>query len=227
MLARKYLFPRVIEMNYQAGRRLGVNVYLLDGGSEFLLIDIGYLDTVDGDHRADPAHGLQPVHLQDDHRHARRRRPHPGPGPRQGAAQDQGGRPSAQRRAAGVRRRDHDLRLHQGPGHRDPHAALQDRHAAQRRRHHRRRRSASEGLAHARPHGRPSQLQDGQPAFQRRQHLQGQLRRRHRRPSRLEPAATSSSRSSASTATTPSFCCPATDPSSAAIRASSRRPSTA
>jgi glyoxylase-like metal-dependent hydrolase (beta-lactamase superfamily II) len=47
MLARKYLFPHVIEMNYQAGRRLGVNVYLIDGGSEFLLIDIGFLDTVD------------------------------------------------------------------------------------------------------------------------------------------------------------------------------------
>ena len=47
MLARKYLFPHVIEMNYQAGRRLGVNVYLIDGGSEFALIDIGYLDTVD------------------------------------------------------------------------------------------------------------------------------------------------------------------------------------
>jgi glyoxylase-like metal-dependent hydrolase (beta-lactamase superfamily II) len=47
MLARKYLFPHVIEMNYQAGRRLGVNVYLIDGGSEFLLIDIGYLETAD------------------------------------------------------------------------------------------------------------------------------------------------------------------------------------
>src|SRR4051812_43107129 len=47
MLPRKYLFPGVIEMNYQAGRRLGVNVYLIDGGSEFLLIDVGYLDTVD------------------------------------------------------------------------------------------------------------------------------------------------------------------------------------
>jgi glyoxylase-like metal-dependent hydrolase (beta-lactamase superfamily II) len=46
MRARKYLFPRVIEMNYQAGRRLGVNVYLLDGGSEFLLIDIGFADAV-------------------------------------------------------------------------------------------------------------------------------------------------------------------------------------
>ncbi|MCS7045671.1 MAG: MBL fold metallo-hydrolase [Gemmataceae bacterium] len=47
MLARKYLFPHVIELNYQAGRRLGVNVYLIDGGNEFLLIDIGYLETVD------------------------------------------------------------------------------------------------------------------------------------------------------------------------------------
>src|SRR5712691_5310739 len=46
MLPRKYLFPHVIEMNYQAGHRLGVNVYLLDGGSEFLLIDIVFLDTV-------------------------------------------------------------------------------------------------------------------------------------------------------------------------------------
>jgi hydroxyacylglutathione hydrolase len=47
MLARKYLFPHVIEMNYQAGRRLGVNVYLIDGGSEFLLIDVGYRETVE------------------------------------------------------------------------------------------------------------------------------------------------------------------------------------
>src|SRR5215813_4361770 len=47
MLRRKYLFPHVIEMNYQSGRRLGVNVYLIDGGREFALIDIGYLDTVE------------------------------------------------------------------------------------------------------------------------------------------------------------------------------------
>src|SRR5207237_1666241 len=46
-LARRYPFPNVIEMNYQTGRRLGVNVYLIDGGSDFLLIDIGYLDTVE------------------------------------------------------------------------------------------------------------------------------------------------------------------------------------
>ena len=47
MLRRKYLFPNVIEMNYQAGRRLGVNVYLIDGGSEWVLIDIGFEDAVD------------------------------------------------------------------------------------------------------------------------------------------------------------------------------------
>src|SRR5881628_1579805 len=49
MLKRKYLLhdPDVIELNYQAGRKLGVNVYLIDGGSEFALIDIGYLETVD------------------------------------------------------------------------------------------------------------------------------------------------------------------------------------
>ncbi len=47
MLARKYLFPHVIEMNFQAGHRLGVNVYLIDGGSEWILIDIGWLDTLE------------------------------------------------------------------------------------------------------------------------------------------------------------------------------------
>jgi glyoxylase-like metal-dependent hydrolase (beta-lactamase superfamily II) len=47
MLKRKYLFPQVIELNYQAGRRLGVNVYLIDGGSEWLLIDVGFEDTVE------------------------------------------------------------------------------------------------------------------------------------------------------------------------------------
>ena len=43
MLRRKYLFPNVIELNYQAGRRLGVNVYLIDGGNgDYVLIDIGF-----------------------------------------------------------------------------------------------------------------------------------------------------------------------------------------
>lgn len=46
MLKRKYLFPHVIELNYQAGRKLGVNVYLIDGGEEFAILDIGYEDAV-------------------------------------------------------------------------------------------------------------------------------------------------------------------------------------
>jgi hydroxyacylglutathione hydrolase len=47
MQRRKHLFPHVIEMNYQAGRRLGVNVYLIEDGDEFVLVDIGFEDTVD------------------------------------------------------------------------------------------------------------------------------------------------------------------------------------
>ena len=35
MLPRKYLFPGVIELNLQAGRPLGVNIYLIDGGTEW------------------------------------------------------------------------------------------------------------------------------------------------------------------------------------------------
>ncbi len=47
MLKRRYLFPNVIEMNYQAGKRFGVNVYLVEDAGEFVLIDIGYDDTVE------------------------------------------------------------------------------------------------------------------------------------------------------------------------------------
>ncbi len=43
-MERIYIFPGVIEMNVQARRRLGVNIYLIDGGSEFALIDVGFLD---------------------------------------------------------------------------------------------------------------------------------------------------------------------------------------
>lgn len=44
MIERRYIFPGVIEMNVQARRRLGVNIYLIDGGSEFAIIDVGFLD---------------------------------------------------------------------------------------------------------------------------------------------------------------------------------------
>ena len=47
MVPRKYLFPNVIELNLQAGRSFGVNLYLIDGGTEWVLIDIGEEDTLD------------------------------------------------------------------------------------------------------------------------------------------------------------------------------------
>jgi glyoxylase-like metal-dependent hydrolase (beta-lactamase superfamily II) len=47
MLPRKYIFPNVIELNLQAGRSLGVNIYLIDGGSEYVLLDIGQEDVLD------------------------------------------------------------------------------------------------------------------------------------------------------------------------------------
>jgi glyoxylase-like metal-dependent hydrolase (beta-lactamase superfamily II) len=47
MTERKYLFPGVIELNLQAGRSFGVNLYLIDGGSEWVLIDVGEEDQLD------------------------------------------------------------------------------------------------------------------------------------------------------------------------------------
>src|SRR5437762_2475395 len=47
MLQRKPVFPNVIEMNHQAGQRLGCNVYLVFDGPEWILIDVGYDETVD------------------------------------------------------------------------------------------------------------------------------------------------------------------------------------
>src|SRR3954470_16763500 len=44
MVTRRYIFPGVIELNVQARRRLGVNIYLIDGGNEYALIDVGFLD---------------------------------------------------------------------------------------------------------------------------------------------------------------------------------------
>jgi hydroxyacylglutathione hydrolase len=44
MIQRRYVFPGVLEMNYQSQRRMGINIYLIDGGTEFALIDVGFLD---------------------------------------------------------------------------------------------------------------------------------------------------------------------------------------
>ncbi|MEK6237301.1 MAG: MBL fold metallo-hydrolase, partial [Planctomycetales bacterium] len=47
MLERRPVFPHVIEINHQARARIGCNVYLVYDGDEWLMIDIGYEDTVD------------------------------------------------------------------------------------------------------------------------------------------------------------------------------------
>ncbi|RIK81061.1 MAG: MBL fold metallo-hydrolase [Planctomycetota bacterium] len=47
MLERRPLFPNVIELNHQAGHRIGCCVYLIYDGPQWLLVDIGYEDTVD------------------------------------------------------------------------------------------------------------------------------------------------------------------------------------
>ena len=47
IIERKPIFPGVIEMNYQAGQRIGCNVYLVYDGPQWVLIDVGFEETVD------------------------------------------------------------------------------------------------------------------------------------------------------------------------------------
>lgn len=47
MIERKPVFPHVIELNVQAGHIMGCNVYLIYDQNEWMLIDIGYEDSVD------------------------------------------------------------------------------------------------------------------------------------------------------------------------------------
>ena len=47
MLERKTLFPNVIELNFQAGHVIGCNVYLVFDQDEWILIDIGYEESVE------------------------------------------------------------------------------------------------------------------------------------------------------------------------------------
>ena len=47
MLDRRPVFPGVIEMNHQAGWRIGCNVYLVYDDRDWVLIDIGYEESVD------------------------------------------------------------------------------------------------------------------------------------------------------------------------------------
>jgi hydroxyacylglutathione hydrolase len=47
MLQRRPVFPGVIEMNHQAGWRIGCNVYLVYDDADWVLVDIGYDENVD------------------------------------------------------------------------------------------------------------------------------------------------------------------------------------
>lgn len=47
MLERKPVFPNVIELNHQSGEVIGCNVYLIYDQDEWILIDIGYEETVE------------------------------------------------------------------------------------------------------------------------------------------------------------------------------------
>ncbi len=47
MLKRKPFFPGILELNFQAGEVFGCNVYLVYDQDEWILIDIGYEETVD------------------------------------------------------------------------------------------------------------------------------------------------------------------------------------
>lgn len=47
MLERKPVFPHVIEVNHQLGHIVGCNVYIVYDAHQWILIDIGYEDTVD------------------------------------------------------------------------------------------------------------------------------------------------------------------------------------
>ena len=47
MLDRRPIFPHVIEVNHQLQRVLGCNVYIVYDANEWVMIDVGYEDTVD------------------------------------------------------------------------------------------------------------------------------------------------------------------------------------
>jgi len=47
MIERRVLFPNVLEINHQAGHIIGCNVYVIFDQDEWILIDIGYEETVD------------------------------------------------------------------------------------------------------------------------------------------------------------------------------------
>ena len=196
MPPRLEIFPHVIEMNYQARRRLGCCVYLVFDGAEWVLIDIGYEDTLDDivnlirqmDFPLNGCKYLVATHADVDHVQALKRAKEIMP-----QAQVVG--PSPRRQAAGHRRADHDLCGDLRAGHLHPHAARGDSTRRSTRGTDCRSASCQLDVWHTPGHA-PAQLSFrlGEPAVLGRQHLPRWVRGEHRRPPRLGPAVVSSSR---------------------------------
>ena len=165
MVERRYIFPGVIEMNVQARRRLGVNIYLIDGGDEYVLIDVGFLDELADvlelirqmDFSLSACKMIVATHADADHTQGLARA-------REVLKCPVAAHPKSVA-AAGGGRRDPDLRPDRRPGHPHPDAPLQGRPDDRRGGRPRGRRPDARGLEHPRPHRRPARLPDGRPAL--------------------------------------------------------------
>ena len=216
MLARKPIFPNVIEMNYQAGQRLGCNVYLVYDGSDWMLIDIGFDETRRGNRRADPAAGFSALQVQD----ARSPRTPTSITSRAWPRSSSCSRPrscghplAAEPLEAGDKIQTFAEIEAQNIHLEMPPVKIDRLH--RRRRQDRGRRAEARSLAHARPHRQPALLPPGRPAVQRRQHLSRRLRRRDRRPSRQRHSGVHQVAAADPRQRRRSGCCPATARSSA------------
>ena len=104
VLKRQPLFPHVIELNFQARRRISCSVYLLyDDDNNWTLIDLGYEDAVDECLEIIRQLDFPLLEVRHAHRLARRRRPHPGLLQSQADPQNNGHVSSARGQAAGER----------------------------------------------------------------------------------------------------------------------------
>ena len=187
MIERRYVFPGVLEMNYQSKRRLGVNIYLIDGGTEYALIDVGFLDELPDvlelirqmNFSLSSCKMIIATHADVDHIQGLNRAREVlkctvAAHSKSVAAIEEGdevltyARIDAQGIHIPIPRCKVDRVVNEGTRHPD-------------------RRQDPGSLEHARPYGRPARDPDGKPALLRRQYLPGWLRRRHRRPPWLEP----------------------------------------
>ena len=158
MVERKYLFPGVIELNLQAGRPLGVNIYLIDGGTEWALIDVGQEETLDEvielirglDFPLSKCKLLIATHADADHVQALAKA-------RERLRTKTAAHPRAAARHRGRRRR-RNLRQHLRAGLHIPMPPCKIDREARRGRRNQDRQAEAEGLAHARTHAGATQL---------------------------------------------------------------------